>query len=93
MASSGFIPNRAGMAALLRSDIAKRAVEGPARRVEAAAKRNAPVKTGRTLRSIEMHIETRKRVRAVVSARVPYASRVEAERHWLARSLDAARGS
>ena len=85
-----FKRNAAGIKQLLRSEIARKAVEAPARRVESAAKANAPVVTGTLRDAISMRVETHNRVVAIVNANTEYGGTVAATNHWLANALDAA---
>lgn len=65
-------------------------LESLGRRVEAAAKANAPVQTGQYRESISVWLDHTDRVVCRIGAGVDYAVAVEAKTGNLSRSLDAA---
>ena len=86
--------NHASMEELLKSDEVRSALEDRARRVLAAAKANAPVRTGAYRDGL--HVEIREHASRVVARVVGGSDHdmiVEAKHGTLARALDAAGGS
>lgn len=83
--------NRRGMAQLLKSDMARDAIESPVERAAAKARADAPVDSGDYKASIEVVWGETDRVVGRVVADIKYAAKVEADTGNLARALDAAR--